>query len=231
MNRFFKQVSLRTAGLITCKEDELQTTVHEEKHSGMKKLGFVAIALALAASAAVAQDDRDHVEVGAFADYFRLNSAGNTGYWGVGGRLGAGLKAHLNVEADMAYDFEQNVTSTGTGTRTGITTSFSQVNGVRLWHGVFGPMFWLGTKHARVFGEVKGGFINFSISGASPTAGLTNVSGTFFTDNTKGAFYPGGGVELSVGPLGLRADIADFMYFSSGAVHNLSVKVGPTLHF
>jgi hypothetical protein len=181
---------------------------------------------------AIAQDERDHVEVGAFADYFRLNNAGNTGFFGVGGRLGVGAAPHVDIEADMAYDFARNVTSTVGGTGlAGVSTTFTQVNGLRLWHGLFGPMVWLGTKHARIFGEVKGGFVNFSTSGTSPTAGFTSVTGNFFTDQTKGAFYPGAGAELSVGPIGLRLDVGDFMYFNNGSVNNLSVKFGPTIHF
>lgn len=181
---------------------------------------------------AMAQNDRDHVEIGAFADYFRLNSAGKTGFFGIGGRLGAGVAPHVNVEADMAYDFARNVTTTVSGTTiAGGSTTFTQVNGLRLWHGLFGPMVWVGTKHARIFGEVKGGFVNFSTSGASPAAGFTSATGNFFTDQTKGAFYPGAGAELSVGPIGLRLDVGDFMYFNNGSVNNLSVKFGPTIHF
>jgi hypothetical protein len=180
----------------------------------------------------MAQLSKDNVELGAFADYFRLNGPPSTGYYGVGGRVGMGVAPHADLEADMAYDFERNVTSTFTGTSSaGITTNFSQVNGLRVWHGLFGPMVWVGTKHARVFGEVKGGFVNFSISGASPIAGFTSATGTFYTSNTYGALYPGGGAEVSVGPVGLRLDVGDIMYFNDGSVHNLSVKFGPTVHF
>jgi hypothetical protein len=196
-----------------------------------RALILAVVAVTLAAPALPAQNNRDHIELGVFADYFRLASAGDTGLWGIGGRAGLGLAPHVNLEADMAYDFERNVTSTGTRTNLGITTTFTQVNGVRLWHGLFGPMVWAGSKHARVFGELKGGFVNFSVSGVSVVTGFTNVVGDFFTDSTNGAFYPGGGAELSVGPFGLRFDVGDFMYFNNGTHHNLSVKAGPTIHF
>jgi hypothetical protein len=92
-------------------------------------------------------------------------------------------------------------------------------------------MIWGGHKHARVFGELKGGFLNFSVSGRSVSTAFPNAIGTFFTDSTHGAFYPGGGAELSLGPFGLRFDVGDFMYFNNGAHHNLSVKAGPSFHF
>jgi hypothetical protein len=174
----------------------------------------------------------DRFEIGAFADYFRLNSSPSVGYFGVGGRLGAGVGRHVNLEADMAYDFERNVTSTLSGVNSAnISATFTQSNGLRLWHGLFGPMFWRGTKHARVFGEVKGGFVNFSLSGTNPTSGFTSATGNFFSSQTDAAFYPGGGVEFSVGPVGLRLDVGDFMYFGNSTVNNLSVKFGPTIHF
>lgn len=190
-----------------------------------------AVAVCLPITAA-AQDDRDHFEAGVFADYFRLANADNANFWGIGGRLGVGVAPHLNLEADMAYDFEKAVASSFTGTNlSGVTVTTARSNGLRLWHGTFGPMLWFGSKRARVFVFAKGGFLNYNVSDKSALAGFTDVVGNFATAETNGVFYPGGGAEVSVGPVGLRLDIGDMMYFEKGTNHNLSIKIGPTLRF
>lgn len=189
----------------------------------------LAIAL-LSPFAAFAQDDnRDHFEVGVFADYVRLSNARGAPFWGAGGRVGFGAAPHLNIEADMAYDFERTVTNTFTGTNiSGVTITASRSSDLRLLHGTFGPMLWVGSKRARLFVQAKGGFLNFS--GPQAPSGFTGAVSTFGGD-TNGVFYPGGGAEFSVGPIGLRLDVGDLMYFDNGANHNLSIKIGPTIHF
>jgi hypothetical protein len=42
---------------------------------------------------------------------------------------------------------------------------------------------------------------------------------------------PGGGVETTLGPVGLRLDVGDEMYFSNGTHHNLKVMFGPYIRF
>ena len=59
--------------------------------------------------------------------------------------------------------------------------------------------------------------------------------GTFPTqlENTdlNGVFYPGGGIEFFLGPIGIRADAGDEIYFDRGAQNNLKITVGPTIRF
>ena len=187
---------------------------------------FVLALAALMPLAATAQDDRDHIEIGAFADYLRLQNAGDANYVGFGGRIGFGIASHVNLEAQIGYDPAKAFTA-GAGSLTGGSISATaKTTNLRLLHGLFGPMIWFGTKHARIFGEVKGGFLNFS---TSPS--FTSTFGSVTNGNTDGVFYPGGGAELSVGPIGLRLDVGDMMYFDNGAKNNLSVQFGPTFHF
>jgi hypothetical protein len=47
----------------------------------------------------------------------------------------------------------------------------------------------------------------------------------------NGVFYPGGGLEGRIGPVGLRLDIGDEMYFNGGAHNNLRVSFGPFIRF
>jgi len=44
-------------------------------------------------------------------------------------------------------------------------------------------------------------------------------------------FYPGGGAEAFLGPIGFRLDVGDEIYFNDRAHHNLRVTVGPTIRF
>jgi hypothetical protein len=46
-----------------------------------------------------------------------------------------------------------------------------------------------------------------------------------------GVFYPGAGLEGHLGPLGLRLDAGDEMYFTGGTHHNLRMEFGPIIRF
>lgn len=190
-------------------------------------LGFLIASIFLAAPMLMAQDS-DHVEVGAFVDYFRLNNhaAPVSNFLGVGGRAAFNLNPDVQLEAEMAYDFKRNYTSTFSN---GITSETVNSN-FRILHGFFGPKFQTGSGAFRVFVTGKVGFDNFGINhqnaqtGFTDTVGLTNGA-TYF------AVYPGGGIEAFAGPIGLRAEIGDDIYFNSGAHNNIRVTVGPQLRF
>jgi len=194
----------------------------------MKRIALgmvVALVMTLAPALVSAQD---HVTVGAFADYLRLNAADNANMFGLGGRFGFYVHKHVALEANMSYDFEKNFTSVSTsgGTTTFLTTS------LRTLHGIFGPKFEFGSHNAKVFVVAKGGFVNFSVSGAGAINGFTGAVTNFGTGNTSGAFYPGGGFELYAGPIGIRLDAGDLMYWDDfGVHHNLSVQLGPQFRF
>jgi hypothetical protein len=93
-------------------------------------------------------------------------------------------------------------------------------------HGLFGPKLQIGTGAFRVFGTVKGGLINFS---ASPSfqAQISQIR----DGDTDAVFYPGGGIEMYVGPLGLRAEIGDEIWFANSTNHNLRLTFGPQIRF
>jgi hypothetical protein len=195
---------------------------------GMKRLFWVVVCCIVMAPVTWAQES-SHVEAGAFADYFRSNQT-ETNMFGVGGRLGFGILPHTKLEAEMAYDFNQEVNEGFTNTNGG-TVTFTNT-GVRVLHGLFGPKVDLGHGHFHPFLEAKGGFVNFMFNSrpagfdtfASQVQGLRD-------NNWNGVFMPGGGVEGFVGPVGLRLDVADEMYFNNGTHHNLKVMFGPYIRF
>lgn len=183
--------------------------------------------LFLAVPMLVAQSSGNNIEVGAFADYFRLsNSRPVQNFVGVGGRVAFGLNPDVQLEAEMAYDFTRNYTNTFTN---GVTTQLVTSSN-RVLHGFFGPKFQTGSGAFRVFVTGKVGFENFSISNQGAGTGFVNTVG-LTNGTTAFAVYPGGGIELFAGPIGLRAEVGDNIYFNNGAHNNLRVTFGPQFRF
>ena len=193
----------------------------------MKRIAvLLVLALAIAVPGAFAQN---HVEVGAFADYVRLHNAADANMLGLGGRLGFNVHNSVQFEAEMSYDFERTFTATGNGTL-GTTTLRSNLS---MLHGLFGPKFQTGGGPIRLFVTAKGGFLNFrggSRTGTN-TGNFTNQVNGILNGDTNGVFYPGGGLELFGGPIGIRLEVGDLMYFDNGAQNNLRVTVGPQFRF
>ena len=194
----------------------------------MKRAIFVFILAGALAPLGFAQD-LDHGEVGAFADYFHVSQT-NTNLVGVGGRLALKPSRYFGLEAEMNYDFDQDFNegfaNTGTGT---VTINRSDY---RILNGLFGPTVSTGHGPLRFFLTAKGGFVDFQFSNAPATLGtFTSSVSNLRADHVNGAFYPGGGVEAHVGPIGLRLDVGDEMYFNNGTHHDLRVTFGPTIRF
>ena len=175
----------------------------------------------------LAQDHSDHVEVGAFADYFRLSDASPTrNFVGLGGRVAFAIRPSVQLEAEMAYDFKRSYSSTFTN---GVTTELVNTQ-FRTLHGFFGPKLQTGSGPFRLFITGKVGFDNFSINNQNATTGFVNTVG-LTNGTTSFAVYPGGGFEAFAGPIGIRAEIGDDIYFNGGAHNNLRVTFGPQLRF
>lgn len=194
----------------------------------MKRFALLAaIAMALCVPAAFAQN---HGEVGVFADYVRLHHANDANFVGLGGRVGFNVHNNVQLEAEMSYDFEKTFTNSFTDGAGSITTVRS---GLTLLHGLFGPKIQTGGGPVRLFGTLKGGFLNFRATSTTSSIGgnFGNQIGGILGGDTNGVFYPGGGVEAYIGPIGLRAEVGDLMYFDNGANHNLRVTFGPSIRF
>jgi hypothetical protein len=191
-------------------------------------LGLLAVSLFFAVPMMVAQShDMDHVEIGGFLDHYRLSDPGPTrNFIGLGGRAAFGITSNVQIEAEMAYDFKRDYTSTFSD---GLTTT-NVTSRLRTLHGFFGPKFQTGSGPFRVFVTGKVGFDNFGVSNATPPAGFTNSVG-LATGATYFALYPGGGVEAFAGPIGLRAEIGDDIFFNGGAHNNLRATFGPQFRF
>jgi hypothetical protein len=206
----------------------------KQEVSTSRKLTFVAVLVfCLAVSPMMmAQSSgftNNHFEVGAFADYFRLSSPNpNINFVGVGGRVGFNVHPNVALEAEMSYDFGRNITTT---TSNGGTTNFFQSR-TRPITGLFGPKFQVGTDGPfRAFVTAKVGFTTFSHSTASPTSGFVSGVSDIANGGANFAVYPGAGIEAFAGPIGIRLEAGDDIYFLNGARNNLKVSVGPVIRF
>jgi hypothetical protein len=189
--------------------------------------GLFVASLFFAVPMLMAQGSSDHIEVGAFADYYRLSDPGPTrNFIGIGGRAAFAIRSSVQLEAEMAYDFNRNYTSTFTN---GVTTELVNTQ-FRTLHGFFGPKFQTGSGPFRVFITGKVGFDNFSINNQNATAGFVNTVG-LTNGATYFALYPGGGFEAFAGPIGIRAEVGDDIFFNGGAHNNLRVTLGPQFRF
>jgi hypothetical protein len=171
---------------------------------------------------------QDHGEVGAFADYFRLSDASPArNFLGLGGRVAFNVHHDVQLEGEMAYDFARNYTNTFTN---GVTTE-TVTSHFRTLHGYFGPKFQTGGGAFRVFVTGKVGFDNFDVTNNGATTGFYNSVG-LTNGTTAFAVYPGGGIEAFAGPIGIRAEAGDDIFFLNGNAHNnLRVTFGPQFRF
>lgn len=192
-------------------------------------LGLILTSLFFATPLLLAQEGEhsDHGEVGIFAEYFRLNDPGPTrNYLGLGGRAAFNVHPSMQIEAEMGYDFERDYTNTFTN---GVTT-VNVASRLRTLHGLFGPKFQTGSGPFRVFVTGKVGFENFTVTNQGAPTGFVSAVGL---DNgaTYFAIYPGGGLEAFAGPIGVRAEIGDNIFFHNGAHNNMRVSFGPQFRF
>ncbi len=103
--------------------------------------------------------------------------------------------------------------------------------GLRILHGLAGPKIQT-SGPVRVFVTLKGGADNFRFDPAPPSLStFTSSINNLRANNVDAVFYPGGGIEALLGPVGLRLEAGDEMVFVNGVHHDLKVSFGPTFRF
>ncbi len=193
-----------------------------------RSLIMALLAMLWVTPAVLAQESENHVEAGVFVDYFNLaRTSPHINFVGVGGRAAFNVRSNVQIEAEMAYDFKRDFTSTFSD---GVTTQLVSTR-LRTLHALFGPKFGTSGGPVRLFGTFKAGLINFSVSDQNAIAGFQGALNEVTTGNTAAAIYPGLGVEGFVGPIGLRLDAGDEIYFKNGTHNNLRITFGPTFRF
>ena len=174
-------------------------------------------------------DSGNHVNFGVFGNYFREDIT-STDLAGLGARLSVNLTGHLQLEAEMSYNFDQvfteGFTTPGDPTITLVRTNFRSIDGL------FGPKIMTGRGPVRLFATVKGAGLSFHFD--PRPANFNTFAST--VDNLRASdvnavLYPGVGAEAFLGPLGMRFDVGDEIYFNHGAHNNLRVSFGPVIRF
>ena len=188
----------------------------------------VALLLLLTIGLAPLASAQDHFQVGAYGDYFRLTQT-DTNLAGLGARAAVKVFPHVMLEGEMSYDFDQAFTDHCVPTSCAVTTANSSL---KVLHGLFGPKIIGGHGWIRPFLTVKGGFVNFRLDPRPASFGtFTDSVNNLRSNNVSGALYPGAGVEGHLGPVGLRLEAGDEIYFASGTHHNPRVAFGPFIRF
>jgi hypothetical protein len=192
----------------------------------MKKITLVVVT-ALMLTFVPAAFAQNNGSVGVFVDYFKLENT-ETNNLGLGGRLSFNVSEYVQLEGEVAYDFSRGFQTTVTPTGGGTALIDSNVS---ILHGLFGPKIQTGGQAIRLFGTVKGGFINFKVDNDPADFGSFTGAFNLGDGDTFGVVYPGGGIEFYAGIIGLRFDIGDEIYFNNGAQHNLRITAGPHFRF
>jgi hypothetical protein len=195
----------------------------------MKRFLWLGVVCLAVVGCAKAQED-GNFQVGAFADYYRAGATG-TNMFGLGGRVGVGLTDHVQLEGEMSYDFSRVFVNSFTQS-TGGNVSFINSN-VDTLHGFLGPRLTIGNWPIRPFVELKLGFVDYGFGGLSEGyTSFSNQVANLRAANVNAALLPGGGLEGKiVGPVGLRLDVGDEVYFNHGPRNGLKVTLGPVIRF
>src|SRR5580692_3480690 len=204
-------------------------TVRGGVHAMWSKFAPIVIAIVLCGSSPrlLAQE---RVEIGIFLDYLGISQT-NTNNLGVGGRFSYRIHRKVMIEGELAYDYGINFHEAYRNITNGDITAIERTS-IGVAHGLFGPTLQPDKGRFRPFITLKGGFMDFRLSPS--LLPLSTVESTLLglrTSSLNVAMYPGAGVEASLGPVGLRLELGDDIYFNSGAHNNLRITFGPILRF
>jgi len=170
------------------------------------------------------------MEAGIFLDWLSISQT-STDNIGLGARFGYRIHSHVMLEGELAYDYGLNFDEAFRNITTGDIVAIERTS-IGVTHGLFGPMVQPAHGHFRPFATLKAGFIDFRLSPSLlPYSNLASSVLGLRTSNLNAALYPAGGVEASLGPVGLRFEMGDEIYFNSGAHNNLRITFGPIVRF
>jgi len=193
------------------------------------RVAFMLAALLLHGSSQTAHAQR-RVEAGVLLDYLDVSQT-KTSNFGVGGRIGIRVHHDVLAEGELAYDYGVNFKEVYTDIANGNVTAIEHTS-IGVTEGLFGPKLQRADGHLRPFVTLKGGFIDFRLSPSLiPYSGVTSAVLGIRDSNLNGAIYPGGGATATLGPLGLRLEFGDLIYFNEGPHNNLRITFGPIVRF
>jgi len=169
-------------------------------------------------------------EVGVFLDYLGISQT-NTNNFGLGGRFGYRVHHDVMLEGELAYDYGVNFDEVYRDVTNGNLTAIENTS-IGVTQGLFGPKLQPGGGGFRPFVTLKGGFVDFRLTPSLiPYSDVVSAVSGIRTSNLNFALYPAGGLEANIGPVGLRLEFGDEVYFNNGAHNNLRITFGPQIRF
>ncbi len=195
----------------------------------MRLSAVLAAALLLVCAAPCLRAQR-RFEAGVFLDSLSVSQTG-TDNFGVGGRFGYRARPTLAWEGELAYDYGINFHEAYRAITSGDTTQI-ETTSIGVTQGYFGPTLEPSRGRLRPFATLKGGFVDFRLSPSLVpySAYLSPILG-IRTSNVNASLYPAVGAEATLGPLGVRLEAGDAIYFNNGVRNNLRITFGPILRF
>jgi hypothetical protein len=173
---------------------------------------------------------QQRVEIGIYLDSLSISQT-STNNLGIGARFGYRVHHNVMLEAELAYDYGLNFDEAYRDVSTGNLAAIERTS-VGVTHGLIGPMLQPANGHFRPFVTLKAGFIDFRLSPSLlPYSSIASSIFGLRTSNLNAALYPGTGIEATLGPVGLRLEAGDELYFNRGTHHNLRITFGPILRF
>ena len=170
------------------------------------------------------------VEIGVFIDYLNISQT-STNNFGLGGRFGYRVHRDVMLEGELAYDYGINFDEAYRNIANGNLTAIERTS-IGVTHGLIGPKLQPAGGGLRPFVTLKGGFVDFRLSPSLlPYSDVASTVLGLRTSNVNFSLYPAAGVEAALGPLGLRLEAGDEIYFNSGPHQNLRITFGPILRF
>lgn len=190
----------------------------------------LALAILLLGGESFVAHAQRRVEAGLLLDYLSVSQT-QTNNFGVGARLGFRVHRNVMAESEFAYDYGVNFDEVYSDITSGSVSAIERTS-IGVTEGLFGPKLQRADGHFRPFVTLKGGFVDFRLSPSLlPYSGVASTVLGIRDSNLNGAIYPGGGATATLGPLGLRLEFGDLIYFNEGAHNNLRITFGPFVRF
>ena len=187
----------------------------------------LALFLVLLTTASLAQK---RMEAGIFVDSLSISQT-STNNFGLGARFGYGVHHNVLLEGELAYDYGINFDEAYRNIVNGSITAIERTS-IGVTQGLIGPKLQPSGGGFRPYVTLKAGFVDFRLSPSLfPYSDVASAVFGLRTSTLNAAIYPGAGVEATLGPVGLRLEAGDEIYFNRGAHNNLRITFGPILRF
>ena len=192
----------------------------------MRQLSPIILPLLLFATSSFAQK----VEAGIILDYLGVSQTSANNF-GLGARFGYRIHRDVILEGELAYDYGINFDEAYLNVANGDIVAIARTS-IGVTQGLVGPKIQPSGGGFRPFATLKAGFVNFRLSPTLlPYSDLASALVGLRTSSLNATIYPAAGIEATLGPVGLRLEAGDEIYFNHGAHHNLRISFGPIVRF